>query len=147
MTGVGIGCDSGGGGSAAAGAGAGATGAATTGGGAGGAVTLTRAGDRLIASPPPNIAGLLEVRGVGLARLPVAPPAPVALILTLGGPPPPRLPEIPLPTREIAGLAVPVLAFDPAPLAPAARAAWALAMHGLAHQAASLCGAQAPDGT
>jgi len=111
------------------------------------AVTLTRAGDRLIASPPPNIAGLLEVRGVGLARLPVAPPAPVALILTLGGPPPPRLPEIPLPTREIAGLAVPVLAFDPGPLAPAARAAWALAMHGLAHQAASLCGAQAPDGT
>ena len=41
------------------------------------AVTLTASEEQLIASPPPNITGLLEVRGVGLARLPVAPPAEV----------------------------------------------------------------------
>lgn len=96
------------------------------------AVTLTRDGDALTASPPPNIAGLLEVRGVGLARLPVALPAPVALILTLGGSAPARLPEIPSPLREIAGVAVPVLAFDPGTIAPAVRAEWALREHGLA---------------
>lgn len=109
------------------------------------AVTLAADGSRLIASPPPNIAGLLEVRGVGLARLPVAPPAPVALILTLGGLPPERLPETPLHTRVIAGVAVPVLAFEPGAIAPAARALWALRMHGLVSEASSLCRAETPD--
>ena len=108
------------------------------------AVTLTAQDGRLIASPPPNIAGLIEVRGVGLARLEVAAPAPVALILTLGGPPPERLPEMPLPMREIAGVAIPTLAFAPGPLAPAARAEWALRMHGLAFDPSSLCLAQTP---
>jgi hypothetical protein len=107
-------------------------------------VTLTASGDVLIAAPPPNIAGLLEVRGVGLATLPLARPAPVALILTLGGPPPARLPETPLPAREIAGIAVPVLAFDPGPLAPAARAEWALRMHGRVFNLSSLCSAASP---
>ena len=109
------------------------------------AVTLTADGDRLIASAPPNIAGLIEVRGVGLARLPVARPAPVALILTLGGPLTERLPDIPLPTREIEGVAIPVLAFDPGTIAPAARAEWALGVHGLACEASSLCALQSPD--
>nr|WP_285712053.1 HPr kinase/phosphatase C-terminal domain-containing protein [Erythrobacter sp. COR-2] len=109
------------------------------------AVTLTPSEGLLIASPPPNIAGLIEVRGVGLARLDVAPPAPVALILTLGGPPPARLPEAPVLTRNIAGVPVPVLAFDPGPNAPAARAEWALRMHGLVFAASSLCAAQTPD--
>lgn len=95
-------------------------------------VTLTRAGELLIASPPPRIEGLLEVRGVGLVRVPVAPPAPAALILTLGGPASARLPETPLPFRIIAGIAVPVLAFDPGGIAPAARAEWAMREHGLA---------------
>ena len=111
------------------------------------AVTLTPLEHLLMASPPPNIAGLIEVRGVGLARLEVAPPAPVSLILALGGPPLVRLPETPLPTRLVAGIVVPVLAFDPGPIAPAARAEWALRMHGLAIEASSLCAAQAPDKT
>ncbi len=102
------------------------------------AVTLAREAECLIASPPPNIAGLIEVRGVGLARLPLAPPAPVALILTLGGPAPSRLPETPLPTRSIAGVAVPVLAFDPGTIAPAERAEWALQLHGLVFKPAFL---------
>lgn len=108
------------------------------------AVTLKAKSGRLIASPPPNIAGLLDVRGVGLARLPVAPPAPVALILTLGGPQPERLPQTPLPTRAIAGVAVPVLAFDPGPIAPAPRAEWALRIHGHVFDPSSLCAVQPP---
>lgn len=115
------------------------------------AVALTPEGDTLIAGPPPRIEGLLEVRGVGLVRLPVAPPAPVALILRLGVTPqdyvPERLPETPLPTRTIAGIAVPVLAFDPGPIAPALRAEWALRIHGLPCKAAFLCPADAPNGS
>ena len=110
------------------------------------AVTVSAEGERLIASPPPRIAGLIEVRGVGLVRLPLAPAAPVALILTLGSPEPARLPDLPLPTRVIAGVAVPVLAFDPGAIAPALRAEWALRQHGLARNPASLCAADAPDG-
>ncbi|MFO6445665.1 HPr kinase/phosphorylase [Erythrobacter sp. NE805] len=100
------------------------------------AVTLTPAKGALVASPPPNIGGLLEVRGVGLVSLPLAPPAPVALLLTLGGPSPERLPELPIPTRRIAGIAVPVLGFEPGTIAPAARAVWALRCHGLVFEPA-----------
>lgn len=102
------------------------------------AVTLMAECTRLIAAPPPNIAGLVEVRGVGLASLPLAPPTPVALVLTLGGPAPERLPDTPLATRTIAGIAVPVLAFDPGGIAPAPRAEWALHLHGLVFEPASL---------
>ncbi len=109
------------------------------------AVTLTSAANgQLIASPPPNITGLLELRGIGLARLPVAEPTPVALILTLGGARGERLPDT-LPQRVIAGVNVPVLAFDPGTIAPAARAEWALTMHGLAFKPASLCSASQPN--
>lgn len=109
------------------------------------AVTLTAAANgQLIASPPPNITGLLEVRGVGLARLPMAEPTPVALILTLGGAPGERLPDT-LPRRVIAGVNVPVLAFEPGTIAPAARAEWALTMHGLVFEPASLCSASQPN--
>lgn len=105
------------------------------------AVTLERAGDSLIASPPPNIAGLIEVRGVGLLRLATAASAPVALLLELGGPAGERLPPSPLPTRSICGVAVPVLAFDPGAIAPALRAEHALALHGLAANTPSLSAA------
>jgi len=114
------------------------------------AVTIIRSGNQLIVSPPPNIAGLIELRGIGLVRLPVAAPAPAALILTLGGPLTDRLPET-LPHRTIAGLEVPALAFDPGTIAPAQRAEWALAVHGLAirgqvFKPASLCAASGQDG-
>lgn len=109
-------------------------------------VSLWAEGGRLIAGPPPHIAGLIEVRGVGLLGLPVAPPAPVALVISLGGPTPPRLPEAPLAHRIIAGIAVPVLAFDPGPLAPAVRAEWALHMHGLVFDPAFLPSGEAPHG-
>jgi hypothetical protein len=110
------------------------------------AVQLQRMGDALVASAPPNITGLIELRGVGLVRLPVAPPAPVALILTLGGPPPARLPETPLPCRTIAGIAIPVLGFEPGTLAPALRAEQALALHGRVANPPSLSPAPAQEG-
>jgi len=109
------------------------------------AVTLSAQDGLLIAAPPPNIAGLLEVRGIGLARLDLAPPAPVALILTLGGPAPERLPETPLPVRVIAGVAIPVLAFDPGTIAPALRAEWTLRLHGDVGAAASLRSPERPE--
>lgn len=110
------------------------------------AVTLSVDGaGRLIAAPPPNIAGLLEVRGVGLVRLAIAAPAPVALILTLGGEEPERLPETPLACRTIAGVPIPVLPFDPGTVAAAPCAEWALRLHGLSLERTSLCPASAPD--
>lgn len=110
------------------------------------AVTLMALDGYLLASPPPNIAGLLEIRGVGLATLPLAPPAPVALVLALGERPGARLPAAPLPRRIIAGVPVPVLAFDPGSIAPAERALWALRLHGLVFKPASLCAPDAQDG-
>lgn len=92
-------------------------------------VTLTREGDALLTTPPPNIAGLLEVRGVGLVELPTAPPTPLALVLELGERAE-RLPEE-VRLREILGVAVPVLPFEPGTIAPAERAIWALRKHGL----------------
>lgn len=109
------------------------------------AVTLIAEAGRLIASPPPNIAGLIEVRGVGLVHEPAARPAPVALILALGQPAPPRLPAAPLPRRVIAGIAIPVLAFDPGTIAPAARAEKALQMHGCVSEPAFHRALQTPD--
>lgn len=94
-------------------------------------VTLNRVGDRIVASPPPNIAGLIELRGIGLVELPLAPPTPLALVLTLGGEAGDRLPDT-VPSREMLGLAIPCLAFEPGSLAPAIRAEYALASFGLA---------------
>ncbi|MCU0948359.1 MAG: HPr kinase/phosphatase C-terminal domain-containing protein [Porphyrobacter sp.] len=95
------------------------------------AVTLTRTGERIIASPPPRIAGLIELRGIGLVTWPVAQPAPLALILAIGGPPGERLPQQ-ASRQTVLGVPVPRLAFDPGTVAPAQRAEWALKIHGLA---------------
>lgn len=73
---------------------------------------LRRAGDRVLASAPPAIAGLIEVRGVGLVRVRVAVSAPLALIADLM----PagdieRMPELRFET--VLGLAVPLVAVTP----------------------------------
>lgn len=75
------------------------------------------------AAPPPALAGLLEVRGLGLLRLPFRAPAPVALVLELGGPPP-RLPPEGGSHPVLPG--VPALGFDPLPASAAQRAELAL---------------------
>ena len=92
-------------------------------------VSLHRRGRQIIASPPPNIAGLLEIRGVGLIEFPTAQPTPLALILALGSKTE-RLPER-LATRDILGVQIPVLPFEAGAIAPALRAEWALRVHGM----------------
>ncbi len=75
-----------------------------------------------IASAPPELAGLLEVRGLGLVRLPRTVAARLALAVDLAAPPE-RLPH---PARH-AETGLPLIALDPrCPSAPA-RVALALA--------------------
>lgn len=90
-------------------------------------VAVTPQGGRLMASAPPRLAGLMEVRGVGIVPESTA-PAPIALALDLSRPPV-RLPEIDHLT--IAGHAIPLLGFDPFGESAPARAARALQVHGL----------------
>ena len=98
------------------------------------AVTLTcdasHSRARLMASAPPNIEGLLEVRGVGLVRFETSRPVPVALILALQATVTERLPEG-TDLRDILGCGVPSLPFHAGQIAPAERAKAALGLHGL----------------
>jgi len=58
------------------------------------------------AAPPPNLAGLLEVRGLGIFRLPFTAPVPVALTVELG-----RGERLPSPARHALGM--PLITVDP----------------------------------
>lgn len=70
-------------------------------------VVLTRDGAAVLASPPAAIAGLIEVRGVGIVAVPHVAGVPVALVVDLAAPPD----RLPAPaTRDVAGVAVPVVA-------------------------------------
>lgn len=91
-------------------------------------VSLLRDGDQVFASPPPNIAGKVEIRGVGIVELP-ATQAPLALILSLDENAP-RYPDE-LARRDMLGVAVPVLPFRCGDAIQALRAEWALRSHGL----------------
>ncbi len=73
-----------------------------------------------VASVPPALAGLLEVRGLGLVRLPYAPSAPVALAVEMG--PGERLPQ----PATHAGCGRPLVRIDPACPAAAQRVSLAL---------------------
>jgi hypothetical protein len=82
----------------------------------------------LWAFPPPATAGLIELRNVGLVALPTT-DAPIALMLDLRDDAP-RFVEH-AGAAEIAGHAIPWLAFDPRGPAAAVRAEYALSLHGL----------------
>ena len=56
-------------------------------------VHLAPAGGRLLARPADALAGLLEVRGVGLLRVPYEPCAVVGLVVDLAAPDSSRLPD------------------------------------------------------
>ncbi len=73
-------------------------------------VALTVDGGTLRASPPPTIAGLIEVRGVGIVPEAHVAGVPVALLVDLAHPPE-RLPHAT--TRNVFGHAIPVVALDP----------------------------------
>lgn len=95
-------------------------------------VLLRRDGDGLRAAPPASIAGLIEVRGVGLLRLPWAADLPVALVVEVGHAgdrlPPQRWWAAP----DADGLDIPYICLDAAaPSAPLkVEAALALAVAG-----------------
>lgn len=91
-------------------------------------ISLAIAGGMLIASPPPNISGKIEIRNVGIAKLSVT-SAPVDLVLHLATKAE-RLPDRPSET-ELLGISIPQLDFVPGPIAPAIRAEYALRLHGL----------------
>jgi serine kinase of HPr protein (carbohydrate metabolism regulator) len=92
-------------------------------------VLLERRDGRLWALPPPTIAGLLEIRNVGIARLAAA-PAPVALVLRLD-PQAPRHVEA-AEELELSGYRLPLVRLWPDTPALALRAEWALALYGSA---------------
>jgi HPr kinase/phosphorylase len=80
-------------------------------------VDLAAQDDRLMATPPDNLAGLIEARGLGLLRLPYSAPAPVVALLDLDTPPAPRLPR--RESETLCGVTVERIA-RPFPLRPAA---------------------------
>jgi serine kinase of HPr protein (carbohydrate metabolism regulator) len=92
-------------------------------------VLLERRDGWLWALPPPAIAGLLEIRNIGLVRLPPV-PAPVALVVRLD-PKAPRHLEA-AERLPLAGGEVPLVRLWPDAAALPLRTEWALAVHGLA---------------
>ncbi|WP_298671365.1 aldolase [uncultured Sphingomonas sp.] len=71
---------------------------------------LVAAADVLFASPPPTIAGKMEVRGVGIVELPHVAAVPVSLVVRLDAPVE-RLPEPG--TCTLAERAIPAIAVNP----------------------------------
>lgn len=92
-------------------------------------VLLTPAADRLLAAPHPNTRGLIEIRNLGILTLPVADPAPVALVLHLDESAP-RFIEGPE-QIEIAGISLPLIRLWPGGALLHLKAEWALTHHGL----------------
>ncbi len=89
----------------------------------------------LCASPPPRLAGLLEVRGLGLFRLPFIDGVPLALAVSLG-----RADRLPHPQTDAHGL--PLVMIDPAQ--PSAAQRVALALDCVTGRLACMAGAFAP---
>ena len=82
-------------------------------------VHLQAAGQRLLVRPAEALGGLIEVRGIGILRVPYEPCAVVGLVVDLGADAE-RLPEPEERRVEIAGIALPRLAVaaDAAALPP-----------------------------
>jgi hypothetical protein len=72
---------------------------------------LRRDGARLLGSAPPNIAGKIEVRGIGIVDWPGAVEAPVLLCFMLDSPVE-RIPAEALPVQAFLGIDIPVLAIN-----------------------------------
>lgn len=87
-------------------------------------VHIEAAHGRLIARPPPALAGLLEVRGLGIAQLPYEPVAVVSWVVDLDVAAPMRMPEESAAHVLVAGVRVRRLSVaprcDPVPVVLAA---------------------------
>ena len=82
-------------------------------------VQITAQDDVLLATPPPTVAGLIEVRGVGLMRVAHAGRSPVGVAFELDARPPERLPVGDTLTLE--GHKIPLFRLDPFQASAAAR--------------------------
>jgi serine kinase of HPr protein (carbohydrate metabolism regulator) len=71
---------------------------------------IKRDGDRLLASPPPNIAGKLEIRGIGIVDMQMVTDVPVALLVELTS----DIQRLPDDARErrILGVSLPLITID-----------------------------------
>lgn len=84
-------------------------------------VEIERHGDHLVARPPITIAGMLEVRGIGVLNQDYLTSAPLGLIVDLvPAEAVERLPEVP-PTEDVCGLAVRRLSLNPWEISAAAK--------------------------
>jgi serine kinase of HPr protein (carbohydrate metabolism regulator) len=89
---------------------------------------LEQRGGVLLASPPPTIAGKLEVRGVGIVEQPCVSEVPVALLINLSQPAE-RMPDPASP--EIAGIALPSIGLSALEASAPLKVEAALLVHGL----------------
>jgi HPr kinase/phosphorylase len=81
---------------------------------------LARQGDRIFVRAPPALAGLIEVRGLGIIRLAALPEAPLGLIVDIAAPA--AIERLPAKTaEEVLGLAVPLIALAPFEASAAAK--------------------------
>lgn len=85
---------------------------------------VRRDGDRLIAVPPPTIAGKLEIRGIGIVDLPYASEVPLALLVELTS----EIQRAPDDDRErpLLGIPLPLVSVDAMTASAAAKVALAL---------------------
>lgn len=90
---------------------------------------VKRDGDRLLASPPPNIAGKLEIRGIGIVEMDALTDQPVALIVELTS----EIQRLPDDNRErpILGVSLPLVSIDAMAASAPSKVALALDRLGL----------------
>ena len=91
--------------------------------------TIRRDGDRLIASAPPNIAGKLEIRGVGIVEMDVLKDVPIALFVELTS----EIQRLPDDSRErpLLGVRLPLISIDAMTASAPSKVALALDRMGL----------------
>jgi serine kinase of HPr protein (carbohydrate metabolism regulator) len=90
---------------------------------------VRRDGDRLLASPPPNIAGKLEIRGLGIVDMDTLTDQPIALIVELTS----EIQRLPDDNRErpILGVSLPLVSIDAMAASAPSKVALALDRLGL----------------
>ncbi len=93
---------------------------------------VRREGDRLIAAPPPNIAGKLEIRGIGIVDMDNVTDVPVGLLVELTS----DIQRIPDDGRErlIVGVPLPLISIDAMAASAPSKVAVALDRIGLKFQ-------------
>jgi serine kinase of HPr protein (carbohydrate metabolism regulator) len=92
--------------------------------------TIVRREDsRLVATAPPNIAGKLEIRGIGIVEMESATDVPVALVVQLTS----EIERLPDERRErpVLGVNLPLVSVDALTASAASKVALALDRHGL----------------